>query len=518
MSVIGVNKSEAIEVMKEDVDALASIVIPDVHEYAFPPILLSIWDKLVSTLNSEERFPKLALGIPRGHAKTTLVKLFVIFCIIFSRKRFILVVCSTSSLAENFIADIADMLDSPNVKALFGDWRAQQTKDRADLKVFEFCGRPITLAAIGAQGNFRGLNLKHQRPDIMIFEDAQSKKCAESITESKAFISWFPSAIKGKSPKGCTFIYVGNMYKEMVLEYDDHGDPAVRSCMLHNLALMEEWTSYISGAILADGTTLWEELHSLDTLLKELIGDQKLGQESEWYAEVQNDPSFQADLKFDPNEVLVIGKNEEKSYGLPHSGYVVVDPSTGKKKSDIQAVGHFFVYDDLPVFSKLFQYKIPQPLMVEQILTEAIDAGIAVIFVEDNGPQGALTQWFEYWMQEKGITGIEVLGINKGKMSKTAAIIEYMKILLAKQQLLTKEISAHVFHQIEHYDPTRTNNVDDVLDVGGYGSRIWGNPDARVSCRLPIDLHSSPEMLTLSDQRKKLLSGSKSGITIRSRI
>lgn len=489
---IGMMKSDAIEAMRNDPDALASIAIPDVHELPFPPILISFWWALVESVTGGAKFPKLAIGIPRGHAKSTMIKLFVLFCILFTRKQFILVISATGELAENIIADVCDMLDSENIRTLFGDWRQAQEKDRADLKKFNFLGRDIILAGLGAQSSFRGLNIKHARPDVMIFEDAQTKTCAESVAEATKFISWFTStALKAKSPKGCSYIYVGNMYKELVIEYNDDKSPKVRGCMLHNLHLMDEWKSYVSGAILADGSVLWPELHSLETLLGELSSDMELGKEDEWFAEVQNDPTFKMHLKFDASKLSVVDDDIFETIGQPYAGYIVVDQSLGKKKSDNQAVGAFFVVDDVPIFYELEVKKEPQPLLVKSIISFAMRTGISAIFVEDNGPQGALTQWFEHWLQELQIAGIEIYGTNKGKLSKTASCLEFLKLIQTEkpQMYITKKVFPLLAKEAENFDATKTNNVDDILDVGFYGARIWGDLELRDLCILPINLN-----------------------------
>src|SRR5215472_11988585 len=106
-----------------DLNFLAGIAAPDVIEYEFPPVLQAIWSFLLQNIAAIYRSPKLAVGIPRGHAKTTLLKLFILHCILYTRIRFILVVCSTEQHAVNILADVEDMLNERNVIAAYGDWK-----------------------------------------------------------------------------------------------------------------------------------------------------------------------------------------------------------------------------------------------------------------------------------------------------------------------------------------------------------------------------------------------------------
>ena len=112
---------QVIELCKADVNWLAGVAMPDVFKYYFPKILLAAWALLTQTAHKVQDFSQIAMGIPRGHAKTTLVKLFILYCILFTNKKFILVICSTAQLADNLISDVADMLEESNIIRLFGD-------------------------------------------------------------------------------------------------------------------------------------------------------------------------------------------------------------------------------------------------------------------------------------------------------------------------------------------------------------------------------------------------------------
>ena len=81
-------RSQIIEACRLDLNFLAPMAMPDTFEEDFPPVHLLIWQMLTAELVKEERgFPKIALGIPRGHAKTTLVKLAVLYAILFTKRK-----------------------------------------------------------------------------------------------------------------------------------------------------------------------------------------------------------------------------------------------------------------------------------------------------------------------------------------------------------------------------------------------------------------------------------------------
>ena len=147
---IGFSRDSAVDGCKNSLNFFAAVSLPEVYRFPFPPILLAIWQMLCTAVGKPDGQEKLAVGLPRGFAKTLLLKLFVIYCVLFTDRRFILVVCNTATLAENFIADIVDTLSSPNIIRIFGDWRLGLEKDTQELKKFTFKGRNIILAGLGS--------------------------------------------------------------------------------------------------------------------------------------------------------------------------------------------------------------------------------------------------------------------------------------------------------------------------------------------------------------------------------
>ena len=81
------NREQVIAVAREDLDFFSSLALPDVVTFNFPPLFHAIWKLLVAKAILTRDFSKLALGLPRGFAKTTLMKLFMLWCIFFSQPR-----------------------------------------------------------------------------------------------------------------------------------------------------------------------------------------------------------------------------------------------------------------------------------------------------------------------------------------------------------------------------------------------------------------------------------------------
>jgi hypothetical protein len=66
------------------------------------------------------------------------------------------------------------------LKQAFGDWRLAVSNNTQTRKVFAYRGRSIILKAAGAGTGIRGITEKNRRPDLMIFDDIQSREDSES--------------------------------------------------------------------------------------------------------------------------------------------------------------------------------------------------------------------------------------------------------------------------------------------------------------------------------------------------
>jgi hypothetical protein len=363
-----------------------------------------------------------------------------------------------------------DMLASDNVVALFGSVElGKRDKDNMDLKKFKFLGKNIIIKPMGAGSATRGTNINNRRPEIILCDDLQNSEEAASTEVSKKLLTWFlGTLVKARSYKRCTIIYVGNMYKDVNM--GERSKP-IYTCILRNLQLNPQWRSWIVGAILADGTALWEAVISLDTLMAELEQDLALGQEHIFYAEVLNDPQA-TNTRF-----IQLDKIKDSPYTVadfPVGKFIMIDPSLGKKKSDAQMVGLFYVYDEKgPVLEEIRQYQCGSPDLVKSVLQWALEEGVPLICSENVAYQGTLVQWFVFFMEHLSIEGITCIPVSPKGMSKPSRILLFFKAWMAGTTRVGDKAKALVSNQATAYVPTSNTNEDDILDVAAYGEQIF---------------------------------------------
>lgn len=477
---VSLEAQQVIDLCRSSLDFLAGIAMPTVYQYAFPPVFLAVWQWLTEYSHKVRDFSQLALGLPRGFGKTMLMKLFVLYAILFTSRKFILVLCENQSKANNVVADVADMLNELNIRVTFGDWKAGMETDRLDLKKFGFRGRNIILMA-GTVEVIRGISLKNERPDIMIFDDIQSRVCAESQIQSENLEREMTgTAMKAKSPHGCLFLFIGNMYP-------------TKWSILRKLKRNPNWLKFIAGGIRDDGTSLWEDLQPIQQLLREYENDLAMGRPEVFYAEVLNDETASQNSMIDLSKIPPLAFSPKD---IPEGRFIVIDPSSGKITSDAVAIGLFNVYDTVPVLTKLKNDRYSPGDTIREALRLALENDCRLICIEGVAYQSTLGYWFKVICEQMGIIGIECVEIYPGGFSKNSRILSMFKSLVAGDLAISDECRSEVYVQIMQWNPLRRDNVDDILDLLAYATKVlelygpyvvsWNQIYHQDNCSIPV--------------------------------
>lgn len=460
-----VNRAELEEACRICLDTLAMTAMPEDISLEFPELFKQLWDMLTQALLKERDFSKYAVGLPRGHGKTIVLKVLILWTILFSERKFILVVAAIKDLAENIVADVVDMLDSQNIREIFGNWRFELEIDRQDFKKFRFRGRNIIIKAIGQGTAVRGIAVKNSRPDFIACDDAQTKECAASVSESLKFISWFlGTLLKAKAPTGCTYLYIGNMYTDLEVKKGLYG------CMLRNLQLNKNWISFIVGAILVDGTALWEELHPREQLMEEFAQDTAMGAQDIFYAEVLNDPQAINGQFLDPTKISPFRPEVSVCVGK----YIVIDPMSGKKdpKLDDLMIGLFEVHEGMPILVRLSTEQLTPLQVIHLCLGWCQETGCMLICAEAVAYQSTLLFWFGVVCEQLNITGIELQPLLPHGRPKNSRILDMFRSWEAGELGANEETFSLVLGQATRFNPLTKNNKDDILDVMAYSLQV----------------------------------------------
>lgn len=448
--------SEVASMARESLDFLAGLAMPTIFRYFFPPVYLAVWQWLREYIHKTRDFSQLALGLPRGFAKSTVIKLFVLYCVLFTNRKFILITAENQTKANNILADVVDMLNEENIRKTFGAWNIGIETDRQDLKKFGYRGRAIILMA-GTIETIRGINLKNERPDVMIFDDVQSREMAESQTVSDALErELYGTAMKAKSPHGCLFVFIANMYP-------------TKWSILRKLKTNPNWIKFIAGGILADGTSLWEDLQPIEQLLKEFQNDLESGHPEIFYAEVLNDENASANNLIDLSKLPAYPFTDDQ---IPGGNFIIIDPATDKRNSDYVSVGYCEVFEGYPVLRSLVEGRLSPGDTISTALEFALTRNCRLIVVESNAYQYSLLYWFNFICLQRGIIGIECVDIYSGALAKNSRIMTALKSYAKGEFYVHPECKAPVHSQIVSWNPLKKENTDGLLDLLTYMPRV----------------------------------------------
>lgn len=455
---IGLRRDEIIARMEIDFNFFAQVMMPEVFTIAFPPAYLAKAQLCAYAANHLEEELQIGLGLPRGYAKTTLMKLICAHAIIFSPCRYFLCVGSSQPKAENIIADVALLLGSQNCVALFGYALEGAEKNRAVLKTFTFRGKDCVLMAVGAHGDPRGINIGFKRPDWILMDDIQSRECAMSQVESERLKGWMDNTLlHTKAHYGCVSIYIGNKYNS------DH-------CILSQLEENSDWKTLVTGAILSDMTPLWPELKPMESILRDLQRAIRLRNFAGFAAEILNDSKIRALDGFSETKML---QWKYASHEMPQAKYIVIDPSGESEESDDTGVAYFEVFDGVPWYRKVTLGKMSPITTIYTALMMGLELDCPYIFVEAVAYQKSLLFWFDFVVKQAGISGFQLHPCSPKGQSKNARILAYIRETQARNAGVHPEVMADFIFMLYKFDPSKKKNKDEVLDLGAYSVEIW---------------------------------------------
>jgi hypothetical protein len=270
--------------------------------------------------------------------------------------------------------------------------------------------------------------------------------------------------MKANNKTRCLFVFLGNMYP-------------YEGSILKKLRVNSQWISFICGAILEDGQSIWPELRSVEDILDELSHDEEMGHPEIFYSEVMNDDAAgsRSGVDFEKVNTWYEDPNRPDS---PDAGFVIIDPSAGKKKSDDVAIGAVLCFAGEPVLRKLRVGRFNPLQQCDESIKLAAEFGLSAIVVEDVAYQATLMFWMAQRLTQLGLQDtIKILPINPGGEQKVSRIKDMLKMLTSSQATsrvwVHKEVRSVVVHQITYFDPMRPNqNKDDILDIMAYMYKV----------------------------------------------
>jgi len=336
-----------------DPEFFSKAYFPDYFSFPVPQFHKEMY-KIMSKMFESLGGSKMVLAAPRGHAKSTLWSFaFPIWCILYQKKRYIIMLSVSSSLAIDFLSNIKFELTSN--QAILEDFgKTQGTTWREDKIITK---TDIVVSAKGSGMAVRGARYKHIRPDLLILDDIQDKKAMDSQEQRRQLTEWYARDVKPLGDFGTDIVIVGNVIHYADLLSDILERPGYQSAKYQAIIkwseseLWDEWkkiyvNKYNKNAaedakvffeenreeMMAGVETIWPQRKTYYDYMVDITDDGL----APFLAELQNDP-------IDPAQAWIRPEDFQMYDNLPSPNELVikgaVDPSMGKgKKSDYSAI------------------------------------------------------------------------------------------------------------------------------------------------------------------------------------
>lgn len=421
--------------------------VPDFH--------ISIFDFMVS-----KQVDKLALAIPRGHAKTTLAKLAVVWYLLFTNYRFIVYVSNTADVAQAALRDIWAFLRSDNFKAVFGDLNVEIDRAGEGLFIFKMTDargkeKRCILRALGSNQQVRGLNIDNERPELGVVDDLED----DDNTATPKLIAKLRKWVYGPFFKAFNrwkrkIIWLGNMLSNESL-LKSHCDSA-------------DWHSMLFGCIKADGTPLWPDLWPMSEIKKDYREYQEANSIAKWFAEMMNQPIPEGGGLIKSDE---INYKPAVNPGDCEHVFMTIDPAISKKAwSDWTGIAVHGYVDDHWQIVYAIKAKVDAIQMFFLILSIARDWNCHLWGIEGVAFQAVLEPFFKILMIENRVEGVEIVMLG-AQNQKTERLAVWAGFIKSKTYALTAG-DIVVTGQLLNYDPNKIKNDDDIIDACAHGPQM----------------------------------------------
>lgn len=287
-----------------------------------PKFHLEMWELVTSARKY------VAIAAPRGHAKSSAIThTFVLACILFKERDYVLIVSDTEGQAIQFLGDIKrELLENEDIAQLFGFKGLIKDTEANIVGEFED-GRQFRITAKGSEQKLRGLKWRNKRPNLVVCDDLESDEIVLNEERRTKFKRWFYNALLPCGSRDCLFRVVGTiLHLDSLLEAFM---PQIghENTQVHDLKMTlknpskQQWLSVRYKAHNDDfSKLLWPEMFSKERLEEIRMGYVEQGFPEGYAQEYLNYPIDESTSYFRKSDFKDLGNHME-----PMDFYVGVD-------------------------------------------------------------------------------------------------------------------------------------------------------------------------------------------------
>lgn len=444
-----------------------TLEVPELHE--------EIWDefveitKIVSNPETWLSHIQKLFCVPRGHSKSTLVKLAIILFFRYSPISFALYASLTSAIAKAACKDVVAWLTSEKDQAVYGMTKTIKSNEQEQLWILEI-GIPfsdrrkvVILKALGADQQVRGTLVNNRRPELVIMDDIEDNNTSQDEKSQQKHDVWLMGNLLKATARKSVRIIIGNMINKRTMLYRFSKDPA--------------WNPTVYGAIVRDKKTkelipLWPGLYTLEALLAEYRDYREKGVGSVWVYEMMNmtqDTVFQTGMYSAiriprplPDEVT--------------NGIIILDPAYGKNawNDDSGLTVHVKIEgSSIPHIVDSRKGKWKEDELIDQMIELSNYWNLATWGIESNSAQTLLIPLFKAMLEVRKMPRelFTMIPLSGGGQNKGSRIMAFVNTVSMGNYGIVLEEEALV-EELEKYNPDTTKH-EDLPDSAAYGPIAW---------------------------------------------
>ena len=297
------------KIFSEDISLFGKFFLPNHLPLETPEFHHEIY----KVYEGSEKF--IAIGAPRGHAKSTITDLvYLLWVIVHSKAKFVLLVSDTYSQATLFLEALkAEVEENEKLKGFYGQIQSKHWSED------EIIVNGIMIKCLGAGMKVRGLKFRESRPDLIIVDDLENEEIVSSKERREKLERWFNGALIPCMGKEGRLIDIGT-----ILHYDS---------LMAKLLDPNRYTSFFKRTYKAidGGIALWPEHLSVEELEKIKQNYIEQGQAYLFYQEYQNDPVSEENRKFKIEKIRYYEESELRSKNL--KTFITIDRAYSSDKT-----------------------------------------------------------------------------------------------------------------------------------------------------------------------------------------
>lgn len=437
--------------------------LADQLDMEVPQFHLEIWGLL-----TDEEKERVLLAIPRGHAKSTLAKLCVIWYWLFTRHRFCVYLSNTAPIAKGACRDIIDFLSVPNFVEIFGRVRMIKQSENEGLWIFDLPmgdGRVkrCILRALGQGQQMRGINIDNQRPDLGIVDDVEDNDNTASETQQRKLDQWMYGPFLQAFAKRRKFIWLGNMLS--------------KTSLLARQSRNKLWNPVIFGCLvkLPDGrlVPLWPDRWTVEDLIESLKEYRNMGLIETWMCEMMNMPGH-GENGFSSDQMFYMPTPDPSNI---EAAWITIDPAFGlKAHNDESAISvHVLpVGSSIPVTIPPVHGRWNENQLFNEALALATYWNAWTWGIEAVAAQRVLIPHFQLLSLIRGMPNrIEFVPLMSGRGDPKIGRIRAYVSLLSSHEWAISEDDIDLTTQLLGLDMRRADQGDDIADSAAYGPAMW---------------------------------------------